>query len=186
MSKDDPRQKRTGQETEREPGEKPASKGYKPVFGLADPAEGRPTADWREWAGKTLAGTVFDQPEPEELIELTVIVPARNEQDCLGACLQSLVSQSEEIFELGRDWDLVVVNDQSTDRTAEVARGFAGVTLLEAATPEAGWAGKANAVWTAARRARGRWLLFTDADTIHEPGDCAAPYTRPNGTRWAC
>ena len=37
------------------------------------------------------AGTVFDQPEPEELIELTVIVPARNEEDCLGACLQSLV-----------------------------------------------------------------------------------------------
>jgi cellulose synthase/poly-beta-1,6-N-acetylglucosamine synthase-like glycosyltransferase len=31
--------------------------------------------------------------------------------------------------------------------------------------------GKANAVWTAARRARGRWLLFTDADTMHEPGD---------------
>ena len=33
------------------------------------------------------------------------------------------------------------------------------------------WTGKANAVWTAARHARGRWLLFTDADTVHEPGD---------------
>ena len=100
-----------------------------------------------------------------------MIVPARNEEDCLGACLQSLVSQSEEIFELGRDWDLIVVDDQSTDRTAEIARGFAGVTLLEAGKLEPGWTGKANAVWTAARRARGRWLLFTDADTIHEPGD---------------
>ena len=80
--------------------------------------------DWREWAGKTIAGTVFAQPEPEELMELTVIVPARNEEDCLGACLQSLVSQSEEIFELGKDWELIVVDDHSSDRTAEIARGI--------------------------------------------------------------
>ena len=60
-------------------------------------------------------------------MELTVIVPARNEEDCLGACLESLVSQSEEIFVLGRDWELIVVDDHSSDRTAEIARGFAGV-----------------------------------------------------------
>jgi GT2 family glycosyltransferase len=121
------------------------------------------------------AGTVYDQPEPEELIELTVIVPARNEEDCLGACLKSLVGQSEEIFELGKDWELVVVDDHSTDGTRQiaidVARDFAGVTVLEAGKLEKGWTGKANAIWTAAKRARGRWLLFTDADTIHEPGD---------------
>ena len=59
---------------------------WKPVLGLVDPAEAAPpTADWREWAAKAVPGTVFDQPEPEELIELTVIVPARNEEDCLGA-----------------------------------------------------------------------------------------------------
>ena len=144
---------------------------WKPVLGLVDPADGAPaSADWREWAAKSVPGTVFDQPEPEELIELTVIVPARNEEDCLGDCLQSLVSQSEEIFELGKDWDLIVVDDGSTDRTAEIARGFAGVTVMQAEKLEPGWTGKANAVWTAARRARGRWLLFTDADTIHEPG----------------
>ena len=91
---------------------------------------------------KPRPGTVFDQPEPEELIELTVIVPARNEEDCLGACLQSLVSQSEEIFELGRDWELIVVDDHSTDRTAEIARGFAGVTVMEAGKLEPGWTGQ--------------------------------------------
>jgi glycosyltransferase involved in cell wall biosynthesis len=116
-------------------------------------------------------GTVFDQPEPVELIELTVIVPARNEEDCLGACLQSLVSQSDDIFELGKDWELVVVDDHSTDRTAEIARGFAGVTVIEADKLEKGWTGKSNAIWTAARKARGKWLLFTDADTIHEQGN---------------
>ncbi len=122
-------------------------------------------------ARPVLTGTVYDQPEPEELLELTVMVPARNEEDCLGACLQSLVSQSEEIFALGRDWELMVVDDHSTDRTAEIARAFAGITLIEAGKLEPGWTGKANALWTAAKRARGRWLLFTDADTIHEPGN---------------
>jgi glycosyltransferase involved in cell wall biosynthesis len=142
--------------------------GWKPVLGLSDDGGEKISAQER-WAWT--AGTVYDQPEPEKLIELTVIIPARNEEDCLGECLQSLVSQSEEIFELGQDWELVVVDDHSTDRTAEIARGFAGVTVIEAPKLEEGWTGKANAIWTAAKRARGRWLLFTDADTIHEPGN---------------
>lgn len=157
-------------------GEKEGNGSFRPVLGLSDgpsdPAAVR--MDWRERAAMAGAGTVYDQPEPAELIELTVIVPARNEEDCLGACLQSLASQSEDIFELGKDWELVVVDDHSTDRSkeiaAEIARGSAGVTVMEAAKLEPGWTGKANAIWTAARRARGRWLLFTDADTIHEPG----------------
>jgi len=145
--------------------------GWKPVLGLSDePGGGAPTTDWREWAGKTIAGTVFAQPEPEELIELTVIIPARDEAACLGACIESLASQSEEIFELGKDWELIVVDDHSSDQTAEIARSFAGVTVMEAGKLEPGWTGKANAIWTAAPHARGRWLLFTDADTIHEPG----------------
>ena len=156
----------------RREGESPVERGFKPVLGLSDePGGAAALADWREWAGKTVPGTVFDQPEPQDLLELTVIVPARNEEDCLGTCLESLVSQSEEIFELGKDWELVVVDDHSRDRTREIASSFAVVTVLEAGKLEQGWTGKANAVWTAARRARGRWLLFTDADTIHQPGD---------------
>ncbi len=146
--------------------------GWKPVLGLSDePAGEAASHDWRSWVGNTLPGTVFDQPEPEQLIELTVIVPARNEEDSIGTCLESLVKQSDDTFELGRDWELIVVDDGSTDRTAEIARSFAGVTVMPAEKLERGWTGKANAVWTAARKARGRWLLFTDADTIHEPGN---------------
>jgi glycosyltransferase involved in cell wall biosynthesis len=146
--------------------------GWKPVLGLSDePAAAAGATDWREWAGKAAAGTVFAQPEPEQLIELTVIVPARDEEDCLGVCLQSLVSQSEEIFALGKDWELIVVDDNSSDRTAEIAHGFAGITVMEARKLEPGWTGKANAIWTAATHARGRWLLFTDADTVHELGN---------------
>ncbi len=135
--------------------------GWKPVLGLS--------SELPQWP--SLAGTVFDQPEPSPLIELTVIVPARNEEDCIDACLRSLASQSEEIFELGRDWELIVVDDGSTDRTAELAHGIAGVTVLPAGKAQRKWTGKANAIWTAARKARGRWLLFTDADTVHEPGN---------------
>ena len=132
-----------------------------PVLGLSE----APAALPGQW------GTVFDQPEPDKLLELTVIVPARNEEDCLAACLESLVSQSEELFKLGREWELIVVDDHSNDRTAAIARGFAGVTVLEAGKLEKGWTGKNNAIWTAAKRARGQWLLFTDADTVHEPGN---------------
>ncbi len=137
---------------------------WKPVLGLSDEPGEAP-----QWHARP--GTVFDQPEADPLIELTVIVPARNEEDCIGACLQSLVAQSEDVFELCRDWELIVVDDDSTDRTAEIARGIRGVTVLKAGKVQPAWTGKANAVWTAARRARGKWLLFTDADTIHEPGD---------------
>jgi glycosyltransferase involved in cell wall biosynthesis len=155
-----------------DPGKLAQKGGWQPVLGLSEePAGSEGPRDWREYAGKTLAGTVFAQPEPAELIELTVIVPARNEEDSIGSCLQSLTTQSEEIFELGRDWELIVVDDHSTDRTAEIAHGFASVTVMQSGKLEPDWTGKANAVWTAAKHARGRWLLFTDADTIHEPGD---------------
>jgi glycosyltransferase involved in cell wall biosynthesis len=141
-----------------------AGRTFKPVLGLSDEPGEPLTIPIR-------TGIVYDQPEPAELIELTVIIPARNEGQNIEACLQSLVAQSEDIFQLGRDWELIVVDDHSIDSTAEIARRFSGVTVLEAAKLEKGWTGKNNAIWTAARKARGRWLLFTDADTIHEPGD---------------
>src|SRR5258708_689776 len=146
---------------DRNPDSKPD---WKPVLGLSsEPGE---TPQWH-----ARPGTVYDQPEADPLIELTVIVPARNEEDCIGACLQSLVAQSEDVFVLDTDWELIVVDDESSDRTAEIARGFSGVTVMKSDKLQPGWTGKANAVWTAARKARGRWLLFTDADTIHEAGD---------------
>ena len=97
--------------------ESTAGHSWKPVLGLVDASSEPLTIP-------APRGTVFDQPEPEPLIELTVIVPARNEEDCLGACLKSLAAQSEEGFQLGRDWELIVVDDHSTDRTAEIAREF--------------------------------------------------------------
>lgn len=102
---------------------------------------------------------------------LSVVVPARNESESIRTCLDSLVQQSEEDFLLGRDWELFVVDDGSTDDTRKIAMEFPGATVLEAPPLPAGWTGKTNALWFAAQQARGKWLLFTDADTVHEAGD---------------
>ena len=99
--------------------------------------------------------------------EVSVIIPARNEQASLGACLESLVAQS------GVDFEIIVVNDHSTDRTGEIAASFPSVRVIEAGPLPQGWTGKNNAVACGAREARGDWLLFTDADTVHLPGSLA-------------
>ena len=105
-------------------------------------------------------------------MRLSVIVPARNEADVLRPCLESLLAQSEPDFALAEDWELLVVDDGSTDETRSITLLLApAVTLLDPEPLQPGWTGKANAVWTAARRARGEWLLFTDADTIHVAGN---------------
>ena len=110
--------------------------------------------------------------------ELSVIVPARNEERVLRGCLETLVSQSEVAFELGVQWEIIIVNDDSVDGTraiaAEIAAANAGVTVLDAPLLDlsgGGFTGKSNACWAGARVARGKRLLFTDADTLHEPGD---------------
>lgn len=99
---------------------------------------------------------------------VSVIVPARNEEVSLADCLQSLVSQSGVAFEI------IVVDDHSTDRTPEIASSFPKVQVIEADPLPANWTGKNNAVAAGARVACGEWLLFTDADTIHLPGSLAA------------
>ncbi len=112
-------------------------------------------------------------------MELSIILPARNEERALPACLASLLGQSEAEFDLGAQWELIVVNDDSADRTREIATAAAaahpGVTVLDAPpldlSDRGGFTGKTNACWAGAQVARGRYLLFTDADTVHESGD---------------
>ena len=97
----------------------------------------------------------------------SVVIPARNEEASLASCLESLVTQT------GVDFEIIVVDDHSTDRTREIAESFAKVRVVEAGPLPPGWTGKNNAVAAGAREARGEWLLFTDADTFHLPGSLA-------------
>jgi glycosyltransferase involved in cell wall biosynthesis len=120
------------------------------------------------------------EPDPAELpkLELSIILPARNEELSLRPCLESLLDQSEQGFALGLQWEVILVNDDSTDRTREIAAETAakhsGIILLDAPpldlSSRGGLTGKSNACWAGAQIASGRNFLFTDADTVHEPG----------------
>jgi glycosyltransferase involved in cell wall biosynthesis len=107
---------------------------------------------------------------PKNAARVSAIVPARNEQEVIRACVESLARQ-EAILEI------LVVNDQSTDRTKEIVDGLAArlpkVRLLEIMNLPAGWVGKNNAAWMGARESTGEWLLFTDADAVHERDSAA-------------
>jgi glycosyltransferase involved in cell wall biosynthesis len=96
---------------------------------------------------------------------VSAIVPARNEEATIAQCVESLAQQSEIT-------EIIVVNDQSTDLTAkivqELMRKHPQIRLLESTTLPPGWVGKNHAVWQGARAAKGEWLLFTDADVVHE------------------
>ncbi len=112
--------------------------------------------------------------------ELSVFIPARDEEENLEGCVTSLVAQSEPGFVLGQHWQVFVVDDNSTDGTLALAERLAaahdGVHVLRA--PELklkrhGFTGKNAALWFAVNQPVARtakWLLFTDADTLHEPG----------------
>lgn len=105
---------------------------------------------------------------PRVAPELTIIVPARNEARQIEQCVRSLLAQDYPHF------DVLVVDDRSHDDTAAIVERIASddsrLHLIRGEPLPAGWVGKPWALHQGAQHARGEWLLFTDADTIHEPG----------------
>jgi chlorobactene glucosyltransferase len=98
---------------------------------------------------------------------VSAILPAKDEEAYLAQCLQSICGQTYPNLEI------LVVDDRSTDRTAEIAREIAStdarVRVVKIDELPPGWTGKTHALDRASHLARGRWLLFVDADTIHTP-----------------
>ncbi len=101
---------------------------------------------------------------------ISAIVPARNEEAVIAACIESLAAQPEIT-------EIIAVNDQSTDCTPEILHQLAArypqARVVDATPPPAGWVGKNNAVWQGTQRATQPWLLFTDADSLLLPGAAA-------------
>ena len=95
------------------------------------------------------------------MARVSVIVPARNAEATLGQTLASIAAQTYT------DWEVVVVDDGSTDATADIARSFAGALVLLSHSESMGPSAARN---TAARRAGGELLAMLDADDEWRPG----------------
>lgn len=103
---------------------------------------------------------------------ISVIIPARNEARNIQRCVQALLAQDYPNYEI------IVVDDRSTDATpqllkelqvSQAAQGTDRFQVLAGEELEPGWAGKPHALVQGARRARGEWLCFIDADTFASP-----------------
>lgn len=108
--------------------------------------------------------------QPSNQPFVSILIPARNEATIIGQTVAALTQQTYPHFEL------LILDDQSTDGTAETARaaGDSRARVLTGRPLPSGWAGKNWACWQLAQEARGELLLFTDADTRWEPEALAA------------
>lgn len=95
---------------------------------------------------------------------VSVIIPARNEEQLLPRCLDSIRAQRMPVHEI------IVVDDESTDATPRLA-AERGAHVVPAGSRPTGWAGKPWAAHVGSKAATGDWLLFVDADAVLAP-DC--------------
>ncbi len=97
--------------------------------------------------------------------KVSIILPARNEEEFLGKCLESLLDQDYENYEV------IAIDDSSEDSTGKIISEFAKknskIIHVSAEPKPEGWMGKNWACMEGYRKASGELLLFTDADTRH-------------------
>jgi hypothetical protein len=142
------------------------------VLGLATAAALLTLAGWVAFAGLGLSGRralIRLRPAPAgPLPSLTAVVPCRNEARGVERAMRSLLAQDHPALEV------VAVDDRSTDGTGALLDRLAAedprLSVVHVDTLPAGWLGKNHACQAAAERARGDWLLFTDADVVFAPG----------------
>ncbi|MBZ5599202.1 MAG: glycosyltransferase [Acidobacteriia bacterium] len=101
---------------------------------------------------------------------VSIIVPARNEQEEIEQALSSLLALDYDNYEV------IAVDDRSADRTGEIMDRIAAspqahgcLKVIHIDSLPTGWLGKTHAMWTAGKEAAGDWLLFTDADVLFKP-----------------
>ena len=123
---------------------------------------------WREFRSAPAQA----QARPARIV---AIVPARDEADVVGRAIASLAAQQTPGY-----FHIILVDDHSSDATAAIAQASAPaglLTVVNAAPLPPGWTGKLWAVAEGVRHAavlRPDYLLLTDADIVHQPGNAAA------------
>ncbi|MFC2017135.1 glycosyltransferase [Chloroflexota bacterium] len=109
----------------------------------------------------------FDSKIHEPAPLISVLIPVRDEEANIRACLDSLQKQDYPNFEI------IVLDDNSSDGTADIVEEMSAkdsrIQLIIGESLAEGWAGKPYACYQLAKKARGSWLLFVDADTVHAP-----------------
>ena len=118
-------------------------------------------------AWNVLAWPAVTEQTANEPGALSVLIPARNEANNIGACVDAVLSAGSSIGEI------LVYDDRSEDGTAALVRAHAArdprVRLVDGTVLPSGWCGKNFACATLAAEARGSWLLFLDADARLAP-----------------
>lgn len=112
---------------------------------------------------RALGGAVRD---PRAFPSVSIVVPARDEERGIRDGVGSLLAQDYP------DFEVLVVNDRSADRTGEILRSFSSdprLRVIEGGEPPPGWLGKPHALFLGAREARGTLLHFVDADVRYHP-----------------
>jgi chlorobactene glucosyltransferase len=123
----------------------------------------------------TLAPEMFDGPL------VSVLVPARNEEQSIERCLSSLRNQ------IYKNYEILVLNDNSTDNTLAIVNRIAAedsrVKVFNGEPLPPDWYGKPFALHQLAAQAKGEILIFTDSDTIHKPTSIAWAVTNMHGLK---
>jgi len=121
----------------------------------------------RPWDMKPVAEDEPAPTEPSAWPPVRIVVPARNESATLPRTLPALAAQ-----DYPGDWTIVLIDDRSTDGTADLGRTLGGgrTTVLQGKPLPDGWVGKVWALSQGAEGAKESYLLLTDADILHAPG----------------
>ena len=126
-------------------------------------------AVWLYGLATTILNLILERPlRPSDRTSgpfVSVVIPARNEERSIGATVAAMLAQTY------RDFEIIVVDDQSTDGTPAILAAFDDprLTVLQGEETPPGWLGKPWALEQGSRRARGELLLFVDADIHYEP-----------------